>query len=158
MLDAPDFPDFEASELETAEGEAVDVAALETEALDIIVGNPATAVCCEAAEYEAPDSDLTVWVPAESNRTHLIKDLNLGSPHIIPLDPASFPEPINLADFPELPLLNRHSYSEEAALDAFPNSRSDDTDMGAVESPSVPEEAPPKATPTSNHETQTQPR
>ncbi|KAK5622467.1 hypothetical protein CRENBAI_003129 [Crenichthys baileyi] len=97
VLDPPDFPDFETSELETADNEPVDIAAIETEALDIFV------------------------------------------------------------EFPELPLPERRSNSEEAAVDAFPNSRSEETDVAAADSLSVPEETEPLGRPTSNHETQTQP-
>ncbi|MEQ2196653.1 hypothetical protein XENOCAPTIV_007552 [Xenoophorus captivus] len=158
VLDPPDFPDSKTSELETADNEPVDIAAIETEALDIFVGNPTTPVICEVTDYHAPDSALSVCDPAEPNRSQVVQDLNLGSPHIIPLDPASFPEPINLSKFPELPLPERWSNSEEAAVDAFPNSRSEETDVGAADSLSVPEEIEPLGRPTSNHETQTQPK
>ncbi|MEQ2175592.1 hypothetical protein GOODEAATRI_019474 [Goodea atripinnis] len=123
--------------LETADNEPVDIAAIETEALDIFVGNPTRPVICEVTDYHAPDSALSVCDPTEPSRSQVVQDLNLGSPHIIPLDPASFPEPINLSKFPELPLPERWSNSEEAAVDAFPNSRSEETDVGAADSLSV---------------------
>uniref|UniRef100_A0A3Q2QRT9 Si:ch211-188c16.1 n=1 Tax=Fundulus heteroclitus TaxID=8078 RepID=A0A3Q2QRT9_FUNHE len=156
-LHAPDFPDFEISELETAEGEPVDIAALETGALDVVVGKLSTPIKSEVADYEAPGSASLVGDPAESKRSPVVQDLNLGSPHIIPLDPASFPEPVSLPEFPEPTLPERPSYSEEAAVDDFPNSRSEETDAEVVESRSVPEETELVVHSTSNHETQTQP-
>uniref|UniRef100_A0A3B5QGQ8 Si:ch211-188c16.1 n=1 Tax=Xiphophorus maculatus TaxID=8083 RepID=A0A3B5QGQ8_XIPMA len=103
VLDVPDFPDFETSELEKAEAEPVDIAALEMEAVDIVVGNPATPAVSEATDYGGSDSALAVCEPRESNRINIVQDLNLGTLHIIPLDPASFPEPINPLEFPQLP-------------------------------------------------------
>ncbi|XP_047223649.1 uncharacterized protein si:ch211-188c16.1 isoform X3 [Girardinichthys multiradiatus] len=130
VLDPPDFPDSKTSELETADNEPVDIAAIETEALDIFVGNPTTPIICEVTDYHAPDSALSVCDPAEPDRSQ----------------------------FPELPLPERWSNSKEAAVDAFPNSRSEETDVGAADCMSVPEETEPLGRPTSNHETQMQPR
>ncbi|XP_032421808.1 uncharacterized protein LOC116721888 [Xiphophorus hellerii] len=158
VLDVPDFPDFETSELEKAEAEPVDIAALEMEAVDIVVGNPATPAVSEATDYGGSDSALAVCEPRESNRIHIVQDLNLGTSHIIPLDPASFPEPINPLEFPQLPLPERRSYSEDAAVDSFLNSRSDEIYVGATEKLTVPEETEFLGQPTPNHKTQTQPR
>ncbi|XP_054888663.1 uncharacterized protein si:ch211-188c16.1 [Poeciliopsis prolifica] len=156
VLDAPDVPDFETSELEAAEAEPVDIAALEMQASDIVVGNPVTPNVLEATDYGGSDSALAVCEPRESNSIHIVQDLNLGTSHIIPLDPASFPEPINLLEFPELP--ERRSYSEDAAVDSFLNSRTDEIDVGATEQLTVPEETEFLDQPTPNHKTQTQPR
>lgn len=158
VLDVADFPDFETSELEKAEAEPVDIAALEMEALDIVVGNPATPAISEATDYGGSDSALAVCEPRESNRIHIVQDLNLGTSHIIPLDPASFPEPINPLEFPQLPLPERRFYSEDAAVDSFLNSRSDEIYVGATEKLTVPEETEFLGQPTPNHKTQTQPR
>ncbi|XP_038134844.1 uncharacterized protein si:ch211-188c16.1 [Cyprinodon tularosa] len=157
VLDAPDFPDFETSELETPEGEPVDVAALEIEALNIVVGNLTTPLRFEVPDYVAPDCASSVWDPVETNRSHVDQDLNLGSPHIIPLDPASFPEPVNLPEFPELPLPEPPSYSEEAAVDANLNSGFAASDVGAAEKLSIQEEPELVDHPASGYETQTQP-
>uniref|UniRef100_A0A3P9N6R6 Uncharacterized protein n=1 Tax=Poecilia reticulata TaxID=8081 RepID=A0A3P9N6R6_POERE len=109
VLDAPDFPDFETSELEAAEAEPVDIATLEMEALDIVVGDPATPAVLEANDYR------------------------------------------------ELLLPEQRSCYEDTAVDAFLNSRSDDTDVGATEKLSAPEETVFLGQPTPNHKTQTQP-
>ncbi|XP_043990708.1 uncharacterized protein si:ch211-188c16.1 isoform X1 [Gambusia affinis] len=154
VLDVPDFPDFETSELEKAEAEPVDIGALEMEALDIVIDDSATPAVSEATDYGGSDSALAVCEPRESNRIHVVQDLNLGTSHIIPLDPASFPEPLNLLEFPQLPLPERRPYSEDAAVESFLNSRSDEIDGGATEKLTVPEET----EPTPNHNTQTQPR
>lgn len=137
-LDAPEFPDFENSEMETAEGEAVDIAALELEALDLINSDlPVTndlAVC----DFEDPQPD--ICDSAEPAVSSIIQDLNLGSEHIIPLDPASFPEPINLSEFPEPAVLDEWNPNEEAIADPLTSSHADETDLGASECQSVAEE------------------
>ncbi|XP_013869276.1 FYN-binding protein [Austrofundulus limnaeus] len=139
LLAAPEFPDFENSEVEAVLGEAVDITALELEALDLVYTNLTTPSQCKEADLEAPE-------PAVSEVCGLpvVPDLNLGSPYLIPLDPACFPGPINLSEFPE-----QQSYSQ--VLDAFTTS---ETDLGAAESQSLPEETELRSH-TSNDDTQT---
>ncbi|XP_047445063.1 uncharacterized protein si:ch211-188c16.1 isoform X3 [Mugil cephalus] len=140
VLDAPVFPDFETSEMETAEGEAVDIAALEVEALDLVSTDLPAPVDFEVIDGESLQPDLSACDLSEASVSSINHDLNLGSRNIIPLDPASFPEPINLSEFPEPTVPEQWSQSDEALLDCFPNSQSDDTDLGAAECQSVPEE------------------
>ncbi|XP_006786994.1 uncharacterized protein si:ch211-188c16.1 isoform X5 [Neolamprologus brichardi] len=135
LLDAPEFPDFENTEMETAESGGVDVAALELEALDLVSANPHTAV-----DAEHPQADLSAHDPAGPSVSSIIQDLNLGSENIIPLDPASFPEPINLLEFPEPAIPQQWSQSKEVLVDSFPKSPSDETDVGVAECQSFPEE------------------
>lgn len=135
LLDAPEFPDFENTEMETAESGGVDVAALELEALDLVSANPHTAV-----DAEHPQADLSAHDPAGPGVSSIIQDLNLGSENIIPLDPASFPEPINLLEFPEPAIPQQRSQSKEVLVDSFPKSLSDETDVGVAECQSFPEE------------------
>ncbi|KAL3988146.1 NAD(P)H dehydrogenase (quinone) [Sarotherodon galilaeus] len=135
LLDAPEFPDFENTEIETAESGGVDVAALELEALDLVSANPHTAV-----DAERPQADLSAHDPAGPGVSSIIQDLNLGSENIIPLDPASFPEPINLLEFPEPAIPQQRSQSKEVLVDSFPKSPSDETDVGVAECQSFPEE------------------
>ncbi|XP_005458136.1 uncharacterized protein si:ch211-188c16.1 isoform X6 [Oreochromis niloticus] len=135
LLDAPEFPDFENTEMETAESGGVDVAALELEALDLVSANPHTAV-----DAERPQADLSAHDPAGPGVSSIIQDLNLGSENIIPLDPASFPEPINLLEFPEPAIPQQRSQSKEVLVDSFPKSPSDETDVGVAECQSFPEE------------------
>ncbi|XP_042082107.1 uncharacterized protein si:ch211-188c16.1 isoform X5 [Haplochromis burtoni] len=135
LLDAPEFPDFENTEMETAESGGVDVAALELEALDLVGANPHTAV-----DAEHPQADLSAHDPAGPRVSSIIQDLNLGSENIIPLDPASFPEPINLLEFPEPAIPQQRSQSKEVLVDSFPKSPSDETDVGVAECQSFPEE------------------
>lgn len=140
MLAAPEFPDFENSEVEPAVGDAVDITALELEALDLVYTNVPTPTQCKEGDLEAPEP-----APSEDCEIPVVSDLNLGSPYLIPLDPARFPEPINLSEFPE-----QQSYSEVLALDTFTNSN--ETDVGPAES--LPEETELRSH-TSNDDTQT---
>ncbi len=128
VLEAPDFPDFEMSEMETAEGEAVDIGALELEALDFVSTDLPVQEDSRVTDFEDPLPDLSVCDPVEPLTSTLVRDLNLGSHNIIPLDPASFPEPINLSEFPEPAVPEQWSQSEEVS-----NIRADEADPGAAE-------------------------
>ncbi|XP_051249829.1 uncharacterized protein si:ch211-188c16.1 isoform X2 [Dicentrarchus labrax] len=139
VLDAPEFPDFENSEMETAEGEAVDLDALELEALDL-VSTDSPVPDCGVTDFEDPQPDLSVCDPVEPLMSMGVQDVNLGSENIIPLDPACFPEPINLSEFPEHAVPEQWSQSEEvSSID--PLSNADETDLGAAESPSAAQES-----------------
>uniref|UniRef100_A0A3B4TRW2 Si:ch211-188c16.1 n=1 Tax=Seriola dumerili TaxID=41447 RepID=A0A3B4TRW2_SERDU len=138
LLDAPEFPEFENSEIETAEGEAVAVAPLELEALDFDLPIPAD---FGVTDFVASHPDLSVCDHAEPSASCIIQDLNLGSQNIIPLDPASFPEPINLSEFPEPAAPEQWSQSEEAIVDPLSKSQAGEADLGAAECHSFPEEA-----------------
>ncbi|XP_023277630.1 uncharacterized protein LOC111666519 isoform X1 [Seriola lalandi dorsalis] len=137
LLDAPEFPEFENSEIETAEGEAVFVAPLELEALDFDLPIPAD---FGVTDFVASHPDLSVCDHAEPSASCIIQDLNLGSQNIIPLDPASFPEPINLSEFPVPAAPEQWSQSEEAIVDPLSNSQAGEADLGAAECHSFPEE------------------
>lgn len=131
VLGALQIPDFEDSEVDPAMGEAVDIIALELETLDMVCADVETPVQFDGENPEAPEP---AWEPAEICDSAVVPDLNLGSPNIIPLDPAHFPEPITLLDFPE-----QQPHSRAPAGDTFSNSY--DTDVGAAESQFLPEEA-----------------
>lgn len=122
VLEAPDFPDFENSEIETSE-EDVDIAAIELEALDVASSVPKD---FEVSDFDDPQIDSSD--SAEPSVSSVVEDLNLGSPNIIPLDPASFPEPINLPD----------EWSTYAVKQV--NSPADETRVSAAECNSAPEE------------------
>ncbi|XP_070397869.1 uncharacterized protein si:ch211-188c16.1 isoform X1 [Nothobranchius furzeri] len=144
VLDAPEFPDFENVEVDAAAGDAVDISALELGALDRVGAET-------HAEFEVTEPALSVCDPAESSKSSIVHGLNLGSPHIIPLDPASFPEPINLFEFPELPLTKQQSHSQEAAVDSY------EAYLGVAEKSSFLEEPELRSQTTSNDESRTQP-
>ena len=140
VLDAPEFPEFELSEIEAAEGEAVDIAALELEALDFLGSDLPLPVDFDVPDFEASQPDLFGCDPTEPSVSSVAQDLNIGSKNIILLDPASFPEPINFSDFPEPAAPGQWSQSEEAIADPLSHSLTDETDLGAAECHSVPEE------------------
>lgn len=140
VLDTPEFPDFESSEMETAEGEAVNIAALELEALDLVGTGVQTAVDFGVISGVGPQSDLSASDLGEASESCIIQDLNIGNLNITPLDPASFPEPINLSEFPEAAVPEQWSQSEDVPADCFPIAHSEETDLGAAECQPVPEE------------------
>nr|XP_046265410.1 uncharacterized protein si:ch211-188c16.1 isoform X2 [Scatophagus argus] len=131
VLDAPEVPEFENLEMETAEGEAVDIGALDLEALDLVSIDLPVPGDSGLMDFEDPLPD---WAACEPLMSTTIQDLNLGSQNVIPLDPACFPEPINLSEFPEPAVPELWSQSEEVSIDLVSNSQADETDLGAAES------------------------
>lgn len=138
--DAPEFPDFEISEIEMADGGAVDISALELEALDL--GSIELPVPDDfgVVDYEDPQTQLFMCNPVEPFMSTNVQDLNLGSLNIMPLDPASFPEPINLPEFPESAVSEQWSQSEEVIMDPLSSTKADKTDPGDAESNSAVQE------------------
>ncbi|KAF3858652.1 hypothetical protein F7725_011853, partial [Dissostichus mawsoni] len=140
VLDAPEFPDFEISEIETADGGAVDISALELEALDLVSTELPVPDDFGVADYEDPQTQLLMCDPVEPFMSTTVQDLNLGSLNIMPLDPASFPEPINLPEFPESAVSEQWSQSEEVIMDPPSSTKADKTDPGDAESNSAVQE------------------
>ncbi|KAK2822054.1 hypothetical protein Q5P01_022119 [Channa striata] len=140
VLDAPEFPDFENSEIETAEGEAFDIAALELEALSLVSTNISAQLDSGVTSFKEPPPDSSVCDTAEPSVSSVVQDLNLSSQKIIPLDPARFPEPINLSEIPEPVAREQWSQSEEANVNPSSKSHADETDLGVGEYHSAPEE------------------
>ncbi|XP_031149177.1 uncharacterized protein si:ch211-188c16.1 isoform X3 [Sander lucioperca] len=140
VLDAPEFPDFENSEMETAESEAVDICALELEALDLVSTGLPVPDHCGATAVEDPRPDLAVCDPVEPLMSTSLQDLNLGNPNIIPLDPASFHEPINCSEFPEPAVCEQWSQGEEVSVDPLSSAHADEIDLGETEAHSAAQE------------------
>ncbi|XP_036940412.1 phosphatase and actin regulator 4-A isoform X6 [Acanthopagrus latus] len=133
VLDAPEFPEFEISEMETAEGDAVDIGALELEALHIVSTDLPVPDDCGVSDFEHSLPDLSGCDPVEPHMSSGIQDVDLGSDNIIPLDLASFPAPINLSEFPGPAVPELWSQSEEASLDPQSNSQADETNLEIAE-------------------------
>ncbi|XP_028450024.1 FYN-binding protein 2 isoform X3 [Perca flavescens] len=140
VLDAPEFPDFENSEMEIAESEAVDISALELEALDLVSTDLPLPDDCGAADVEDPQPDLAVCDPVEPLMRTSLQGLNIGNQNIIPLDPASFHEPINCSEFPEPAVCEQWSQGEEVSVDPLSSTHADETDLGETESHSAAQE------------------
>ncbi|XP_026229889.1 uncharacterized protein si:ch211-188c16.1 isoform X2 [Anabas testudineus] len=140
VLDAPDFPDFENSETETAVRDAVDIAGLELEALTLVSTQLLLPPDFEVTDFKEPQLDSLVGHPTEPSLYSVNQELNLGSHSIIPLDPASFPEPTNLSEFLEPVAPEQWSQSEEVIVDLSSNSPADENDLGAAEGHSATEE------------------
>ncbi|XP_041658286.1 uncharacterized protein si:ch211-188c16.1 isoform X2 [Cheilinus undulatus] len=148
VLDAPEFPDFENSEMDTAEGDAVDIAALELEALDLLGTDVPVPDDCGGSDFGDPQPELSVYEPAEPLMSTAFQDVNLGNQDLIPLDPVSFSEPINLTEFTEPAAAEQWPQSEEVSTDPLSNSQVDEADLGAAESYSAAQE-----TDSGNHST-----
>ncbi|XP_032387593.1 uncharacterized protein si:ch211-188c16.1 isoform X2 [Etheostoma spectabile] len=140
VLDAPEFPDFENSEMETAECEAVDICALELEALDLVNLDLPVADDCRATNVEDPQPERAVCDPVAPRMSTILQDLNLGIQNLIPLDPASFHEPINGSEFPEPAVCEQWSQGEEVSVDPLSSTQADEIDLGETESHSAAQE------------------
>ncbi|XP_059199802.1 FYN-binding protein 1 isoform X2 [Centropristis striata] len=138
VLDAPEFPDFEISEMETAESDAVYIGALELESLDFFCTNPPVPEVCGVTDFEDPKPALCD--PVEPLMSAGVHDLNLGMENIIPFDPADFPEQINFSEFPEPAGSEQWSQSEEVLIDPLSSTHTDETDLGDAESHSAAQE------------------
>ncbi|XP_067329913.1 FYN-binding protein 2 isoform X2 [Channa argus] len=140
VLDAPEFPDFENSEIETKGGEAFDIAALELEALSLVCTNFPAQLDFRVTDCKKPPPYSSVCDPAKPSVSSVVQDLNLGSQNITPLDPANFPEPINLSEFPEPFAPDQWSQSKEAIVNPSSKSHIDETDLGVGDYHSASEE------------------
>lgn len=132
VLAAPEFPDFDHSEMETAESEAVDVGALDLEDLDLVSPDLPVPDECELSGFWEPLPALSSCDPIEPLMSTEVRDLNLSSQSIIPFDPDSLPEPINISEFPEPPTSEQWSQSEEVSVDPHFKSQADEADLGAA--------------------------
>ncbi|XP_061902181.1 uncharacterized protein LOC133649596 isoform X2 [Entelurus aequoreus] len=139
VLDAPDFPDFENQNEEPSQAEAVDIAALDLEFLDLGALNspPPAPTPTGVLEFEAPQSDTCNSTGA--SESPFAPDLNLGCLNGIPLDPASFPEPSNLTDFLALdPLMQSEDVMVPSALhldETEGHSAPEETQLGFQDAP-----------------------
>ncbi|KAF7666429.1 hypothetical protein LDENG_00106160 [Lucifuga dentata] len=128
-LDAPEFPDFENSEMGAAEGETIDVASLELEVLDLVSFDFPAPVDFGISDFEDPPPNLSASMCSE------VHDVNLSSLNLISLDPTGFPDPPNLSELPE-PLFQ----SEEKLGAHPPHPQAEETDLDPAESHPVTEE------------------
>lgn len=140
VLDAPEFPDFENTAVGPVEREPVDLAAIELEALTLVSTDFPAPLDFRVTDFEEPGPDSSVCVPAEHTVSSVDHDLNLSSQRIMSLNPARFPEPTNLPEFPEPVAPDSWSHSEEAAIDPSSISQADENDLRAAECYSAPEE------------------
>lgn len=112
VLDAPEFPDFDHSEFETAEGEAVDVAALDLEAVNLVCTQTPPPEQCERADF----ADSLCGLPepllsSDVDGSHLELD--------------SFHDPVNI---PEFPVSELWSQSEDVSCDPQFNPHADESE------------------------------
>lgn len=133
VLDAPEFPDFDNTEMESEGVEVVDIAALNLEALDLVSTELPAPDGCGVTDFEDPLPALSSCDPVEPLMSTTIQDLNVGSQNIIHFDPVGFSEPINISEFPEPPSSEQWFQSEEVSIDPQTNSQADEADLGMAQ-------------------------
>lgn len=127
VLDAPEFPDFDNPEIET---EAVDLATLGLETLDLVSRELPVLGGLAVAGFGDPLPALPSCDPGEPLLNTTIQDLNLEKQ--ISFDPVGFSEPINISEFPPPPAPEQWFQSEEVSIDPQTNPQTDEADLGTA--------------------------
>ncbi|XP_028328984.1 uncharacterized protein LOC114479485 isoform X2 [Gouania willdenowi] len=109
--DVPEFPNFEMES-------AVNIAALELDALDFDTTDFPSPVDTGPSSGDGPQSNMAVCITAEPSGISQSQDPNQANLRVLPLHSDSFHEPINLSDFPELGLPERWSPTKEALVNS----------------------------------------
>lgn len=129
MLDAPEFPDFDNPEVET---QAVDLATLNPEALDLVSTELTLPGGCEVAGFEDPLPALPLCDPGEPLMNTTIQDLKLATQDRISLDLVGFSEPINNSEFPPPRVPEQWFQNEEVSIDPQMNPQAEEADLGTA--------------------------
>lgn len=124
VLDAPEFPDFDNPEIET---EAVDLARLNLETLELVSRELPVPGGLALAGFEDPLPALPSCDPGEPLLNTTIQDLNLENR--ISFDPVGFSEPINISRFPPPPAPEQWFQSEEGGVGLQANPPADEADL-----------------------------
>lgn len=128
VIEAPEFPDFDHSEAEAAEddADAVDIGALDLEALNLVCARAPAPDGCEGAGG-FPDSlpPFSLWEPGEPLMS---SDPNASYP-----EPAGLPEPASVSELPEPPLSELWSQIEEVSFDPQLHPHADEAERGAAD-------------------------
>lgn len=127
VLDAPEFPDFDNPEIET---EAVDLATLNLDALDLVSSELPVPGGLAVAGLEDPLPAPPSCDPGEPLLNTTSQDLNLEKR--ISFDPVGFSEPINISEFPAPPAPEQWFQSEEVSIDPQMNPQADEADLGTA--------------------------
>lgn len=127
VLDAPEFPDFDNPEIET---EAVDLATLNLEALDLVSSELPVPGGLTVAGFEDPLPALPSCDPGKALLSTTIQDLDLENR--ISFDPVGFSEPINISEFPPPPAPEQWFQSEEVSIDPQRIPQADEADLGTT--------------------------
>lgn len=120
MLGAPEFPDFDRSEIEAAEGGAVDIGALDLEALNLLCTQTPPPDQSERAHFA--DSPCGLPEPPLSS--------DVDGSH---LESASLPDPVDIPEFPEFPefpVSELWSQSEDVSSDPQFHPHTDEAEKG----------------------------
>lgn len=127
VLDAPEFPDFDNPEIET---EAVDLATLNLEALDLVSSELPVPGGLALPDFADPLPALPSCDPGKPLLNTTTQDLNLENR--ISFDPVGFSEPINISEFPPAPAPEQWFHSEEVSIDPQTNTQADEADLGTA--------------------------
>ncbi|XP_056912872.1 uncharacterized protein si:ch211-188c16.1 isoform X1 [Takifugu flavidus] len=114
VLGAPEFPDFDHPEIETAEGEAVDIGALDLEAVNL--------VCTRT-----PPPDQSERTDSLCGLPEPLLSSDVDGSH---LESASLPDPVNIPEFPKFPVSELWSQSEDVSFDPQFNPHTDEAEKG----------------------------
>lgn len=125
VIEAPEFPDFDHSEMEAAEDEAVDIGALDLEALNLVCAQAGVPDQCEPTDFPHSLPPSSFCEPVEP-----LMSSNINESH---LEPASLPEPMNISGFLEPSVSELWSQSEEVSLDPQFNPHPDEAERGAAD-------------------------
>ncbi|TWW72887.1 hypothetical protein D4764_15G0002810, partial [Takifugu flavidus] len=117
VLGAPEFPDFDHPEIETAEGEAVDIGALDLEAVNL--------VCTRT-----PPPDQSERTDSLCGLPEPLLSSDVDGSH---LESASLPDPVNIPEFPKFPVSELWSQSEDVSFDPQFNPHTDEAEKGDSE-------------------------
>lgn len=155
-----DIPDFNHSEMETAENGAIDIAALELEAFEFDSLELPAPVDFGVSSVEAPEPELPVCDSAEPvSLDPLDLGLNLENVDLMPPNLVVLPDPLNLTELPEPVVSELCSQNEDQLPAPFLEPQADDTDQpDSAEAPSTTEEAENVNETTLNGEKQSQTR
>lgn len=124
VIEAPEFPDFDHSEMEAAADEAVDIGALDLGALNLVLAPAPVPHRSEVTEFPRSPPPFLLCEPAEP-----LASSDVDS-H---LEPTPLPDPVNISELPEPPVSELWSQSEEASSDPPFNPRADEAERRAGE-------------------------
>lgn len=125
VIEAPEFPDFDHSEMEAAQDEAVDIVALDLEALNLVCTPAPAPDRCELADFPDFLPPFSLCEPGEPLMSSDASELHL--------EPASLPDPVNVSELPEPLVSELWSQSEEVSLDPQFNLHTDEAERGAAD-------------------------
>ncbi|XP_034038450.1 uncharacterized protein si:ch211-188c16.1 [Thalassophryne amazonica] len=128
VLDAPEFPDFENSEVGTADDD-VDISELELEALDLV--NLPTPDDPRIPDFEDFQLNLSICEPPKPSVTADLEVLKSDHHNLISLDQVSSPDLPDLSEIPDPPVSDHWAQIEGAVIPPLPKFHAEEAVKGA---------------------------